>query len=272
MADIKISALPNAAALTGTESIPAVQAGGNVKIPVSAIRAPLVASTYIGGLQLIWVNATTVAVSSGEAYVPGAGGIVSLAAQTSVNISGMPWVGPDRQGHVYLTATGTLRVTNTAPAAPYMGPARTQTGDTSTRYLGSILLMPDSKIAKFTHDMGSGMISYFENLALAPFAVVNGTAPTTATDVPVSAIVPPGVIRVILVGSNTATDQTLYIGNADTVVPLDSSGQLTFMYARNATTMELPLSAAQTFNYKYTTAPAVGGMAYLRIGGYSLPR
>lgn len=39
MVDVKISGLPNAAALTGNEAIPAVQGGSNVKVPVSAIRA-----------------------------------------------------------------------------------------------------------------------------------------------------------------------------------------------------------------------------------------
>ncbi|HGM7335686.1 TPA: tail fiber domain-containing protein, partial [Stenotrophomonas maltophilia] len=39
MVDVKISGLPNAAALTGNEAIPAVQGGSNVKVLVSAIRA-----------------------------------------------------------------------------------------------------------------------------------------------------------------------------------------------------------------------------------------
>lgn len=41
MVDVKISGLPNAAALTGNEAIPAVQGGSNVKVLVSAIRAGL---------------------------------------------------------------------------------------------------------------------------------------------------------------------------------------------------------------------------------------
>lgn len=44
MVDVKISGLPNAAALTGNEAIPAVQGGSNVKVLVSAIRAGLATS------------------------------------------------------------------------------------------------------------------------------------------------------------------------------------------------------------------------------------
>ncbi len=44
MVDVKISGLPNAAALTGNEAIPAVQGGSAVKVLVSAIRAGLASS------------------------------------------------------------------------------------------------------------------------------------------------------------------------------------------------------------------------------------
>ncbi|HDS1127151.1 TPA: tail fiber domain-containing protein [Stenotrophomonas maltophilia] len=48
MVDVKISGLPNAAALTGNEAIPAVQGGSNVKVLVSAIRAGMLAAGQMG--------------------------------------------------------------------------------------------------------------------------------------------------------------------------------------------------------------------------------
>ncbi|MDR2959702.1 MAG: hypothetical protein LBV10_09160 [Stenotrophomonas sp.] len=54
MVDVKISALPNAAALAGTEVLPAFQAGNTVKVLVSAIRAGLVQNTGdedVGGIK-----------------------------------------------------------------------------------------------------------------------------------------------------------------------------------------------------------------------------
>jgi hypothetical protein len=48
MVDVKIAGLPNAAALTGNELIPAVQGGSTVKVPVSAIRAGMLAAGQMG--------------------------------------------------------------------------------------------------------------------------------------------------------------------------------------------------------------------------------
>lgn len=47
MVDVKISGLPNAAALTGNEAIPAVQGGSSVKVLVSAIRAGLASDSSV---------------------------------------------------------------------------------------------------------------------------------------------------------------------------------------------------------------------------------
>ncbi|MDH1486101.1 hypothetical protein N5E70_15250 [Stenotrophomonas sp. GD03712] len=51
MVDVKISGLPAGAALTGSEAIPAVQGGANVKLLVSAIRAGLVKSSGDEGID-----------------------------------------------------------------------------------------------------------------------------------------------------------------------------------------------------------------------------
>ncbi len=65
MVDVKISGLPNAAALTGNEAIPAVQGGSSVKVLVSAIRKGLL---DVGGMDAPAQNQSLY--FSGEAWLP----------------------------------------------------------------------------------------------------------------------------------------------------------------------------------------------------------
>src|SRR6185503_5347718 len=112
-------------------------------------RAPLVQPKgYIDGLKMEWISGTQIRVTTGAAYVPGPKRIAELA--TAVTLT--PSLSANTWYHLYLTVSGAtvgVESVTTAPAAPYMGMARSKTGDTSRRYLGSYLTKADSSIANF---------------------------------------------------------------------------------------------------------------------------
>lgn len=70
MADQKISAMPNAAALTGTEQVPLVQSGANVKSTPNAINALVTnhGSFYSLNDQSVVANTATVVTTENTAF------------------------------------------------------------------------------------------------------------------------------------------------------------------------------------------------------------
>jgi len=77
--------------------------------------------------------------------------------------------------HVYAylnSGTPTIEVVTTAPASPYKGTARSKTGDTSRRYIGSILTDASGYIFDFIHNAHTNHISYYVASNAAPFRVL----------------------------------------------------------------------------------------------------
>jgi hypothetical protein len=82
MADTKISALSNAAALGGTEQIPGVQSGGNVNITPAQIATYvglLTAEVSISSAEILNLNSTPKQLIA----APGAGKFIQLIAATA---------------------------------------------------------------------------------------------------------------------------------------------------------------------------------------------
>jgi hypothetical protein len=104
---------------------------------------------YIDGLQMQWVSGTAVTVSSGTAYIPSLGNVLvanAAMALTGLSLTASTWY------HLYLysnAGTPAVECVTTAPSAPYNGTARTKTGDTSRRYIGSVYSSASSALSGF---------------------------------------------------------------------------------------------------------------------------
>lgn len=218
---------------------------------VSAIGTP---DGYIDGFKLAYSGASQISVSSGNAYVPSVGSVVSgLPSTPSVS------VGANAFGHVYLRADGTTEVDSTAPSAAYSGTARAKTGDSSRRYLGSVLTDSLGDVYMFMH-VGT-QITYMVALENAPFRVLANGQQTTSTSVSVASIVPP-----------TSSIATFGITNIDAAVAaLIDSGPFSYTSNPNSfAAIPVPLDASNSFNYNYIVTP-VGGL-YMDCLGYYFER
>lgn len=236
-----------------------VRPGTNVTVDNTDPRRPIVSAMgtpdgYIDGFKLSYSGAGQVSVSSGNAYVPSVGGIVS-ALPSAPSVS----VGTNAFGHVYLRADGSTEVDSTSPSAAYSGTARTKTGDSSCRYLGTVLTDSLGDVYMFMH-VGA-QITYMVTLENAPFRVLANGQQTTAATVSVASIVP-----------TTSSIANFGITNIDAAVAaLINSGA--FAYTSNPNSfaaIPVPLDASNSFNYNYIVTPA-GGL-YVDCLGYYFER
>lgn len=220
---------------------------------------------YIDGLKMVWVSGTQVQVTPGAAYVPGSKRIAELASAVTLT----PSLAANTWYHLYLTASGStvgVEAITTAPAAPYSGTARTKTGDTSRRYIGSFRTDAAGAIRPFVRSGGSGEILFG---GYTNFVVSNGLASTSAA-VDCSTLVP--VTRVsakCLMGNGNATVNLFYgtpvagaVTNSNYIGPIPPNNNLS---------PDIPLSTSQQFLYKYENT-ATGTCLFVRIVGYKFER
>lgn len=166
--------------------------GWNVFTVAGAVKVTAVQSTvepgYIDGQTMSWVSATQLAIASGTCYIPSVGANVNFPS----NITLTPTLSASAFHHVYAflnSGVPDYEVSTTAPSSPYNGTARTKTGDTTRRYIGSFLTNSSSQIYRFVQ---AGMeIHYLETIGGGtPFRILSSGAATSRTAISTSAAVP----------------------------------------------------------------------------------
>lgn len=223
----------------------------------------------IVGLSLVWDSAIGITVTSGAAYIEGAGRVVEVSSAivaSGLALSATAW------HHVYLylsSGTPALEITTTAPAAPYDGTARSKSGDTSRRYLGSLRTDGAGNIYNFLH--AGLLILYREGLSSAPFRVLSGGTATTETTVSAAAVVPVTARCAQLRLIDIATAGDVYSGTSDDSATGPPFGGLVAIGPGGNAFVSHPLNSAQEFTYWFSSAPTGGG-AYADIYGYTLER
>lgn len=154
------------------------QITGNAAIPAG----------YIDGLNMVWNSATSISVTSGACYIQGSSAVISFPSTltlSSLSLTASTFY------HVYgyLNAgTPAIELVTTAPAAAYSGTACAKTGDTSRRYLGSVLTDSSGNIVPFQHS--SNRISYLDGYGSAPYSVLSAGSATSSTSVSLSSYIP----------------------------------------------------------------------------------
>lgn len=219
-------------------------------------RAPLVQPKgYIDGLRMIWISGTQIQVSTGSAYVPGPKRTAELTAAVTLT----PTLAASTWYNCYLTVSGvtvSVEAVTTAPAAAYNGVARTKTGDTSRRYIGSFKTNASSQIIRFTHYPAVGAIKYLTDINGSGLQVLANGNSTVSTTVSVAGVVPMTGYVMDSFAENTGTT-VIYINNPD-MGAAGPSSILQFLRANGVIFGEMSINDSQQFNYSLNSASTNG--------------
>lgn len=224
---------------------------------------------YIEGLKMVWNSATSLSVTSGAAFIPSLSKCLqspSAIAKTGLSLTASTWY------HVYLylnAGVPDIEIVTTAPAAAYAGTARTKTGDTSRRYVGSVKTNAGGSIYNFRQS-DSKTIEYLVVTTGAPFRVLSAGTATTKTTVNSNAAVPLTALFAHARATNT-TPSYLLLDTPDASTGLTALGDCMNRIPVNFETYcFLPLDGSQQFSYAVQNATSGG--AYMDIMGYTYER
>lgn len=217
----------------------------------------------ISGLVMEWVSGTSLRVTGGAAHIESLGRV--LAVPSAITKSSLS-LSNNTTYHVYLysnSGTPDVEVVTTAPATAYCGTARSKTGDTARRYLGSVRSNGSAALREFVHAGDS--IRYRENCTAAPYRVLTNGTTASWTAIAMNAVVPPTSKAVIadvqVVGGSIGTD--IASGSA-------GSGFFTTINPSQRVGTAFLIDASQNLYYK---APASGaGGLYVDVWGYTFER
>lgn len=221
---------------------------------------------YISGLKLIWNSATSISVGTGEAIIPSTGKtevVASTLTLSSLSLSASTVY------NVYLfdnAGTPTIECVTTAPASPYQGTARAKTGDTTRRWLGSVLTDSSGNVYNFAQTGNS--IRFIVNISLSPFRFVSNGTSSSRVSTSLASVIPASATQISLRVQNTATTGSLVIDIPESgftgATGINAVGPLVGAY------FDIPVPS-RTVIYIYNVAPSGGG-AFLDISGYLFER
>lgn len=227
--------------------------------------------TYLSGLNLVWTSNTGFTVTSGAAYTEGLGTVIELAADSPQT----PTLTANAWYYVYLyvnVGTPSIEVSTTAPASPYRGNARSKSGDTSRRFIGSFRTNASSQIFNFIR-VGN-TVWYRCELGAAPHRVLSNGSNTSQTNISLSAVVPPTSRLCYMRGLNYATNTAAgaYTAVSDGTFSGPVNGGYLF-YTPNQTPIHAfhPVDSSGNITYWYAAAPT-GGNFFVDVQAYQEER
>lgn len=231
--------------------------------------APTLALTppdYIEGLKLTWNSGTSLGISMGAAYIQSLGRVIragSNITKASLSLANNTWY------HLYLylnAGTPDVEVVTTAPVV-YSGTARSKTGDTSRRYIGSVKTEGTANVIKFAHD-GLNNIKYLNNVSVN---LVLNSSLTSAVTLTVTDYAP---VTASFVGvhflNQTASANNANLGYQNGPVPASGSW-IAFTPSLAANQLMVPMPAVgDNLQARYDSASASGSLAW--VNGYQFER
>lgn len=241
--------------------------GWHVFTALGAVKVTAVATTvepgYIDGMQLIWNSTTSYTVLSGSCYIPSVGTNVNFPSDTvkaGLVLSANTWY------HLYAflnSGIPDIEHVTTAPSTFYNGRARTKTGDTTRRYVGSFRTGAGGVITQFKTDT-LGSQRYLTSNALQ--RILSAGTATVRTNISGSNFIPVTATHAIVVAANTDTTTFWNLGTPEAtsapflgIAPNTPGAIITF-----------PCSDTQQFDYNFTAAPT--GAAFLDVVGFHVGR
>ena len=231
----------------------------------------------INGLQLEWVSTTQVRVTPGAAQLESTKQL--LVVPTALTIS--PTLGANTWYHCYVydnSGVGALECVTTAPATAWIGTARSKTGDTTRRYVGSIRTNGSSQLFNFfTEGAGSLQVVRWRNDVANDNRILSNGSAATNTNVDVSSRAPVTSRAIEVTIYNLATGGVAYFdtndaGSAGTGLDPDSAIGLFALNSGAINTTYLPLNSSQVFRYAYSGTPTGSNFLYIDVLGYRMER
>lgn len=240
---------------------------------ITILRASLdsiYGNTAISGVRLLWNSTTSIDVGTGKCWAENGDliDITSAITKSSLSLSASTWY------HIYVYLSGGSpagEVVTTAPAA-WKGTAYSKTGDTSRRYVGSILTDGSSNVKCFVHFTQSGYMTYSNFRSdTSPHRALNGGTATSATAVALTGIIPVTALLVYMRLTNLA-DKSLYTSENNSVSSTQNTVALTpGNTATQSAFLAHPMDGSQQIWYVFASAVGVGA-AYLDVLGYHFRR
>lgn len=214
---------------------------------------------FIEGLRMEYVSGNSLRFSSGAAYIESAGEV--LSSPVAVTKTGISLVA-SAMYHCYIYKNGAsvdFEISGSVPATPYIGTARSKTGDTSRRYIGSFKTGASASIIKFV--CAAGFQIYDVAAGNADNRLVTGNA-TTSTPFSISSAVPitASLIRVAM--TNTGGTGSMFLGNP---------GNMSFIaiFASSVAVIDIPVQQSDLrLFYRLTSA----GTAVVDCYGFNIER
>lgn len=220
---------------------------------------------HIEGLVLERTATNALRVNTGTAFIQSLGYAINVATaitKTGLTLTLGTWY------HVYLFMNGAnpdIEIVTTAPAAAYSGTARSKSGATTHRYLGSFQAIAANTLPNFLH--ADGYINYQEDSTATTFRALSNGMATTSTSVSLLNFGVPVTARMAKLNlTNLSTDQTARASNPDA-----STTSMQGARPLSGWPVFFPLNASQQMTYFYPVPPSGGGL-YLDVIGYALER
>lgn len=218
--------------------------------------------THLSGLNLTWVSGSALTVQPGYAWIPASGQVVEVTS--AIAKTGLTSFTANTLYHVYLflnSGTPDLDISTTAPVL-YRGSAATKTGTTTHRYLGSVRSNAAGTPAVYQFTFDGYMYRYLTDVAVSPFALVNGGTVATYTTVSTTGLVPPGTHRAYFQLDTDAVGCSFKIA-------AQSSGVLDYVGSGQSVNQFLELDS----NLEFQRAnDSTGGGTDIYLSGYEIRR
>jgi hypothetical protein len=231
-----------------------------------------ITACHIQGLVISRNAAGVVGCSPGSAYIPSLSAVLKVPSALTVNLTGLT---ANTIYHLYLysaSGTPTLEVSATPPVV-YSEPAFQKTGDTSRRYIGSILASAANDCYPFKHvdDIVTYRASPGSN---SLFAVLQGARNTASTSVSILGVAPITATQLRTnLCNNTDTAPNVAFSNSE--VGPASSSVFTMLLGRIVgsawTFAEIDVDSTGAFNFALVAGGNSGGV-YIYATGYRFRR
>lgn len=230
--------------------------------------------SFIWGLRMVWVSATSITVTQGGAFIEGRGRVFSSTSDITVSSLSLT---ASTLYHVYFyssSGTPAIEVVTTAPASPFAGDARSKTGNSSRRYVGSVLTDSSGNIISFVHSDQLGRIDYRTAIggATNPLQVLNNGRATTGTNVSCAAVVSPTATHMSCFMYNDSTTAQTAVFAASDGPTLTSANWEGFCASGAQVSGIIRLDSSQRFSYEYLASPSGTAGFTVRVNGYYYAR
>ena len=239
-------------------------------IKASALTEAQVNTISIEGLKLTWNSATSITVGVGSCYAENGDfiDVTSDIVKSSLSLSTSTFY------HVYVFLSGGVAAAEVVAGAPvaWKGNAYSKTGDTTRRYVGSILSDASANVRNFVHDLSLGAILYRKFRSdTSPHRALNGGTATVATAVALATIIPVTAVAASIRVTNLS-DRSMYTSEDNGVATTQNTVALTAgnTATQSAFLFHLVDSSLQIF---YIFASGIStGAGYMDVLGYTFRR